>query len=279
MYLQYIRSFYYRRLRVPVNRQALVLDIGGGNLPNWRADVVCEKSTRHDKDRSHGASAMVCPGLVLCEIENLPFADKQFDWGICSHVLEHVDDPEKAIAEYVRCCKAGLLATPREAFEKLHGWDAGHKWYVRLEQGVLVFTQKTKHVFDPEIARFIQQDFMPTRQWRSFYLSHAEKFETRLVWKDKIAFKVNCSNVAPGIMQDSTTGNFLEQGGCGPRRLSWLYQAFRTLARFAAGLRTVNLRALLVCPKCKGLLSKDTACPNCDLRFPCVNGIYDMRVK
>jgi SAM-dependent methyltransferase len=36
-------------------------------------------------------------------VEDLPFSDGQFNLIICNHVLEHVSDPHKAIAEFYRC--------------------------------------------------------------------------------------------------------------------------------------------------------------------------------
>jgi len=37
------------------------------------------------------------------DVENLDFADGSFDLIICNHVLEHVDHPHKALAEFNRC--------------------------------------------------------------------------------------------------------------------------------------------------------------------------------
>jgi len=57
------------------------------------------------------------PGVELVEgpIEHLPFADGSFDTVICTHVLEHVLDIRRAIAELRRVCRRRLIVVvPRE---------------------------------------------------------------------------------------------------------------------------------------------------------------------
>ncbi|HEY4803508.1 MAG TPA: glycosyltransferase [Paraburkholderia sp.] len=43
------------------------------------------------------------PGHRKINVESLEFADGYFDLIICNHVLEHVSDPSKALAEFSRC--------------------------------------------------------------------------------------------------------------------------------------------------------------------------------
>jgi SAM-dependent methyltransferase len=42
-------------------------------------------------------------GHLQIDVEHLPFADAEFDMIICNHVLEHVADPARALAEFHRC--------------------------------------------------------------------------------------------------------------------------------------------------------------------------------
>ncbi len=46
---------------------------------------------------------------IKCNIEKLPFKDKQFDIVTCSHTLEHILNPEKAISELKRITKNQLI--------------------------------------------------------------------------------------------------------------------------------------------------------------------------
>ncbi len=47
------------------------------------------------------------PEHLKLNIEALPFDDGSFDLVICNHVLEHVGDPQRALAEFHRCLSPG----------------------------------------------------------------------------------------------------------------------------------------------------------------------------
>jgi SAM-dependent methyltransferase len=49
------------------------------------------------------------PGHVALDVEALDCADESFDLVICNHVLEHVADPQRALAEFHRCLVPGGL--------------------------------------------------------------------------------------------------------------------------------------------------------------------------
>jgi 2-polyprenyl-3-methyl-5-hydroxy-6-metoxy-1,4-benzoquinol methylase len=52
----------------------------------------------------------------VMKAENLPFADDEFDVATAIEVLEHVPDPDDAVAEMARCARGGhvLVSVPRE---------------------------------------------------------------------------------------------------------------------------------------------------------------------
>ena len=43
--LKALRLFHQRRIAVPVAQDALVLDVGSGDKPSWRADVLLDRYT------------------------------------------------------------------------------------------------------------------------------------------------------------------------------------------------------------------------------------------
>jgi SAM-dependent methyltransferase len=45
-----------------------------------------------------------------CNVQELPFAENEFDMVICNHVLEHVDDDTRAMSEILRVMKPGAEA-------------------------------------------------------------------------------------------------------------------------------------------------------------------------
>ncbi|MGZ4701557.1 MAG: hypothetical protein ACXV98_10120, partial [Ilumatobacteraceae bacterium] len=56
-----LRSFYRRRIAIPVGPDALVLDVGSGDKPHWRADVLLDRyvGEEHGGQRSGTSTARV----------------------------------------------------------------------------------------------------------------------------------------------------------------------------------------------------------------------------
>ena len=103
-----------RRLHCPVDRQALVLDIGSGGNPYPRANVLLD-AYEDTVERFHVPLVRDRP-IVYGLAERLPFRDKAFDFIIASHVFEHSQDPVAFLKEIIRVGKAGYIETPDAFF-------------------------------------------------------------------------------------------------------------------------------------------------------------------
>lgn len=154
--LNALRSFWSRRIALDVGRDDLVLDVGSGDKPHWRADVLVDKFVEGDSASQRatgGAAALVAP-LFDADLVDLPFRDRAFDHAICSHVLEHVVDPAKSLAELMRVSKRGYVELPYAGFQKIHDFET-HLWLCSMEpDGALVFRAKERQAFDDDIAAF-----------------------------------------------------------------------------------------------------------------------------
>jgi SAM-dependent methyltransferase len=153
-----LRSFHSRRIAIPVGSDALVLDVGSGDKPHWRADVLLDRYTgaEHGGQRSGRAAARITRPLFAADAADMPFADGVFDYVVCSHVLEHVPDPAAVIAEITRVGRAGYIEVPQAASAKILDFPS-HLWWCRLDGSTLVFTAKHARAFDPEIAGYIER--------------------------------------------------------------------------------------------------------------------------
>ena len=87
----------------------LVLEVGSGDDPCPRADVLVDKYLDESSEREANRSLLVDRPLVIAEGEHLPFRDKSFDFVIASHVLEHTDNPRRFLKELVRVSKRGFF--------------------------------------------------------------------------------------------------------------------------------------------------------------------------
>src|SRR6185436_17186982 len=47
------------------------------------------------------------PAVIIGPIESMPFEDASFDSALCNAVLEHIIDPERAMAELARVVRKG----------------------------------------------------------------------------------------------------------------------------------------------------------------------------
>jgi|SRR5579859_719013 len=118
---------------------ANVLDIGSGNDPFVHATVIADRFVEPTHHRSTRFQTAGKP-LVICDIQALPFARSSFDYVICSHVLEHVDNPILACSELQRVAAAGFVETPTLMKDALFSWARGmHKWHVIAVARRLVF--------------------------------------------------------------------------------------------------------------------------------------------
>jgi SAM-dependent methyltransferase len=160
--LQALRLFHQRRIAVPVGDEALVLDVGSGDKPSWRADVLLDRFTgpEHAGQRSGRRAARVSRPLFDADAADMPFLDNAFDYAICSNVLEHVTDPERVAVELSRVALAGYIEVPEAASAKIVDFPS-HLWWCRLDRGcdppTLVMTAKQTPYYDAEIDAYIER--------------------------------------------------------------------------------------------------------------------------
>jgi len=105
-----------------------VLDIGPGASPHPRADVLLE--LRYDDPREyikqvgHDKPLVTDQKVVFYDGGTFPFADGEFDYVICSHVLEHLPDVPGFLAEVFRVGKRGYCEYPLAYYDLIYNIDA-----------------------------------------------------------------------------------------------------------------------------------------------------------
>jgi len=90
-----------------------VLEIGPGGNPYYRSDVFLELEYASEEEkiaqRAFQDKLETKKKVVYYKGDTFPFADKEFDYVICSHVLEHVTDVEMFVSEVFRVAKKGYF--------------------------------------------------------------------------------------------------------------------------------------------------------------------------
>jgi len=108
--------------------EGLVLEIGSGDNPNPRSNVLVDRFLGSD-NRERGGDLVVDRPFVVADAHHLPFKDGAFAYAICSHILEHMDDPVQFGKELQRVSAAGYIQSPSEIAERMFHWSF-HRWYV-----------------------------------------------------------------------------------------------------------------------------------------------------
>jgi glycosyltransferase involved in cell wall biosynthesis len=183
-----------------------VLDVGSGNRPNERANVLLERELGETEHRS-GAKAFIPDGkkLVLGDALNMPFLEKEFDYIIASHIAEHIENPDVFCRELSRVGKRGYIETPGMLCEFIFN-EPFHKWLVYKSGRTLVFKEKTRFkVFSEFFYRLIyinerRSGHKPlyssskiiikfVNLFRRFW-KYIPMYYTRFYWEDNIRYKI-----------------------------------------------------------------------------------------
>jgi len=185
-----LRSFHRRRIAIPVTANSLVLDVGSGDKPHWRADVLVDRfpGAEHAIQRSGSQAARTPRPMFDADVTDMPFADKVFDYVICSHLLEHVLDPAAAIREMVRVSKAGYIEVPQAASSKIIDFPS-HLWWCRYDGTTLDFEAKQGHAFDPEIESFVRRGPIE-RELNALIDRYFDDWVIAVSWTDDLAHRV-----------------------------------------------------------------------------------------
>src|SRR3954464_2717188 len=118
--VQALRVFHQRRIALPIDDDAVVLDGGSGDKPSWRADVLLDRylGDEYAAQRSGRGRARISRPLFNADAARMPFADGAFDYTICSNLLEHVPDPAGVVRELARVSRAGYIEVPEASSAK-----------------------------------------------------------------------------------------------------------------------------------------------------------------
>jgi hypothetical protein len=165
----------------------VVLDIGSGNFPVPRADILMDffpDDTFHHRSGPIGEAKPV----VVASIERIPFRSQTIDFAICSHVLEHVDSPARGAAELSRVARAGYAETPAYGKDTIVGSGRMHRWQVVEFEGTMHFFQYSQRQLDanvesPVMRIWTNEQFHP---WQTFFWERQDVFNACLVWKTSL---------------------------------------------------------------------------------------------
>ena len=153
-----------------------ILDIGCGYRANKNASVIADIQDFSDFYREKK--------FVKIEGKKLPFEDKEFDFVIASHVIEHIDNFEFFIKELERISSKGYIELPSRLGDNLvfenkndHIW-----WFCFNDITNTLVASKKNQLIDP---------FISVSTAKLFESIFRESLVIELIWENKINYEID----------------------------------------------------------------------------------------
>ena len=153
-----------------------ILDIGCGYRANKNATVVADIQNLKDFYKNKN--------FVKITNKILPFQDKEFDFVIASHVIEHVKDFEFFIKELERITNKGYIELPsRLADNLIFENKSDHIWWFKYDDDKnRIIASKRNQLIDP---------FMTVSTGKIFEELFRESLVLELAWEEKIDYMID----------------------------------------------------------------------------------------
>lgn len=265
-----------RRLHCPVDAGALVLEVGSGGNPYFRANVLLDafEETR----QRHWAPLVADRPTVIGFAENLPFRDKAFDFVIAAHVLEHSDDPDRFLGELQRVARAGYIEVPDAFMERVNPY-LDHRLEITSRSGRLIIRKKQAWQTDPELVE-LYEDRAKSIIADESIPRHPFSFHVRYFWEGKIDYVVENPDTDAGWTAAATTTPSTAAMGFRQTVNRTVLHLLRKLLSQNRRNRSIDLTKLLRCPACHSERLQQSQnssaaleCLECKAAFPVSNGI------
>lgn len=119
---------------------ALVNTIGD-SWPGVKVDIYCSDKYAHEfRDLWREKNKVPRHPIQVADVENLQYPANAFDIVHCRNVLDHTEDPVRAIEELKRVSKEWVYLA--HAQNQMDDYGGHHKWNCRYEDGECVFYGK-----------------------------------------------------------------------------------------------------------------------------------------
>ena len=160
------------------NKKWKVLDVGCGYRAHPKATVIADVQdlSNYYKERK----------FIKINEKKFPFKDKEFDFVIASHVIEHVEDFEFFIKELERVSSKGYIELPSRLGDNLvfenktdHVW-----WFLYDDVNNKLIASKRNQIIEP---------FITVSTGKLFEKIFRESLVIELMWEEKIDYQIDNS--------------------------------------------------------------------------------------
>lgn len=232
------------------------MEVGGGQSPHPRSDVVVEKYVVDDFERPGGAALDLSKPLIVADGQQLPFANGAFAYSIALHVLEHAADPVVFAGELCRVSRAGFVQVPSRQSELTFGWSF-HPWLIDRRAGELRFEAKAGR--SAPLGQLFHDSWAAEPLFRLWWSSEPDRWLHSLHWRDHFDVTVD----GPFGTADETSELDLDV-------------LFATLKRGGSPPLPDSIWKLLRCPLSGGELERapgQLLCEQSGLSYPVIGAV------
>lgn len=186
--------FFPERIK-SINSNDKVLEIGPGSSPHARADVFLERKFDSDKEKlaqsGYAKPAELDKKVYFYDGEKFPFVDKEFDYIICSHVIEHIpiSELDNFLSEISRVSSKGYIEFPT-VFYELINFQPVHKWFMNYRNNEMIFLDKK--IFRSNFIHKIYREMFYGKDdyLMKIFTRYRELFFSGFEWEDDIKYRI-----------------------------------------------------------------------------------------
>jgi len=171
-------SIHQINLTLEKNPSWKILDIGCGYRAHKKANIIA--------DQQDLSAFYPDKKFIKINEKKLPFKDKEFDFVIASHVIEHVEDFQFFISEIERISNKGYIELPSKLGDNLvfenkndHIW-----WFEYNDVTNELITSKRNQIVEP---------FLTVATGKLLEEIFRDSLILELYWEEKIDYKVDDS--------------------------------------------------------------------------------------
>ena len=161
-----------------------ILDIGCGYNASKFAKVICDVQDLSNYYDDKKFIRLIEKKFIRLTENKLPFKDKEFDFVVASHVMEHVEDVEFFIKELERVSKKGYIELPTILEDNLVFENKkDHLWHMDFDdvENKLLISKKVQY-FEPVLT------VATVKKMNEVFRT---SFVLELFWEDIIDYKIN----------------------------------------------------------------------------------------
>ncbi len=180
-----------------IRKSDKVLEIGPGSTPHPRSDIYLEKIFYSKEEeyaqRGYSSSKNLKKPIYYYDGKKFPFRNNEFNYVICSHVLEHVPFNELSnfISEMTRVSSKGYIEFPNIFYELINFQDV-HLWFMNYRDGKILFLDKSLFTSN-NIHKGYREFFyanMNNKYLYNIFSIYKEFFFCGFEWENKIEFEI-----------------------------------------------------------------------------------------